>query len=218
MTGYLTRLVLGTAFSTIFGHATLADLTWDRTEITAPMLPHQEELVVRFHFKNSGSDSISIKSMTSLCSCTTIKLAKKLYAAGESGEIIVNYVPGSRMGTQRNVLTIQTDSAKDEKDVLTLTAEIPVIMRLERPFLLWKESESPVSKTLAIHTMLEHPIESITIKSANAKLDVKVERVDAQNYLLRVTPQGGQVSATVLLEASLAGNHKKRASAFIRVR
>ena len=218
MTVHLTRLVLVAASSTILGHAALADLIWDRTEITAPMPPQQEELVVRFPFKNSGPDSISIKSVTSLCSCTTTKLAKKLYAAGESGEIIVTYVPGSRMGTLRNVLTIEMESAEAEKDVLTLTAEIPLVMRLERLFLLWKESEPPMSKTLAIQTLPEHPIEGITIKSADAKLDVKVERVDAQNYLLRVTPLGGQVSATVLLEASMVGNHKKRTSAFIRVR
>jgi hypothetical protein len=62
---------------------------------------------------------------------------------------MATYVPGPRMGTQRNVITVETDQAGSEKTVLTVSAEIPVVAKLERPLLLWKEGSRGRRRRLA---------------------------------------------------------------------
>jgi hypothetical protein len=178
----------------------------------------QEEVVARFPFRNAGTQPIQIKAVKSFCGCTTVSLEKKEFAPGETGEIVATYVPGPRMGTQRNIITVQTDFAGEEKSTLTVAAEIPVVAKLERPFLLWAENEARTPKTLGIITIGKDIVEGIAIRAADPTLQVQVEQIDDTSYRLRVTPTKGEVSSSVILEASLAGNQKKRFSAYVRVR
>ena len=202
----------------LLGASASAQLEWKHKEVTAPMGAAQQELVVSFPFHNAGPQPVVIRSVQSFCGCTTVRLAKTQYAPGEKGEIVATYVPGPRMGTQRNVITVETDQAASEKTVLTVSAEIPVVAKLERPLLLWKEGEPRETKTLGIVTAEAALVEGIAVKSADAALEARVVRVDEKNFQLHVTPKSSGVSSAVVLEASLAGNQKKRLSAYVRVR
>jgi hypothetical protein len=100
-----------------------------------------------------------------------------------------------------------------------VVAEIPVVMKLERPFLLWKENEEPATKSLVIAIGGEEPVEAIVASAADPNIRVVVEKVEAGQFRLNVTPKpGASVSTTVMLEATVGGNQKKRLNAFVRVR
>ena len=200
------------------GTSAFAQLEWKHIEVTAPMGSAQQKLVVSFPFKNAGQQPVVIESVQSFCGCTTVALAKTRFAPGEAGEIVATYVPGPRMGTQRNIITVETNRAAGDKTVLTVSAEIPVVAKLERPFLVWKEGESHETKTLNIATDGAEVVEGISVKDVDAALDAQVVRVDEKSFRLHVTPKSGGVSSAVVLEAAVAGNQKKRLSAYVRVR
>jgi hypothetical protein len=214
----LVRALLLAGWGVLSGTPAVAQLEWKHKEAVAPMAAAQEEVIARFPFRNAGTQPISIKSIESFCGCTTVSLSQRHFNPGESGEVVATYTPGHRMGIQRNVISVQTDFPAAPKTVLTVTAEVPVVAKLERAILLWKEDDLHETKSLDIETSGRGLVEAIAVKSVDAALDARVERINDTMFRLLVTPRAGGVSSAVVLEASLRGNQKKRLSAYVRVR
>jgi hypothetical protein len=123
------------------------------------------------------------------------------------------------MGQQRNLITVETDDPAERTLVLTMTVEIPLVIKPERAFLLWKEQERSTPKEMPLSAMSEYPIQALTARSAHPDVRVSLQRIDAQKFVLKVIPPNRpDVSTTVVLEAQLGHDQKKRTSIYIRAR
>jgi hypothetical protein len=106
------------------------------------MTASQKEAVVRFPSTTQEQAGSHQSDPLFLQLHDSVAGEKKEFAPGESGELVATYTPGARIGTQRNLITVETDDVTEKQAVLCVVAEIPVVMKLERQFLLWKETRS----------------------------------------------------------------------------
>jgi hypothetical protein len=113
-----------------FCHSASAQLQWESKEIAMKASVGQTNVVARFHFKNIGTNLVKINSVETCCSCTTANLEKKNYLAGESGEIVVHFEFGERVGVQKKTILVSSDSPQSPT-VLRLQVEIPESKKTE---------------------------------------------------------------------------------------
>src|SRR4051812_24861549 len=86
-----------------------AEISWDRPEQKFERSPDDKAVEARYTFRNSGTTPVTIKSLRSSCGCTTARLEKKTYAAGETGEVVLRFTFGDRIGLYRKTVTVNTD-------------------------------------------------------------------------------------------------------------
>src|SRR5476651_2168195 len=88
--------------------AAFAELKWDKPVQQFQRTPDDKEIDAHFTFRNVGSTPVTIKTLRSSCGCTTARMEKKTYAPGEQGEVIVQFVFGSRKDVHRKTVTVTT--------------------------------------------------------------------------------------------------------------
>lgn len=70
----------------------------------------QGEVVIHtFQFKNTGSEDLIIRSISSTCGCTVPTYTKKPIAPGESGKVEVSFSSAGRKGRQHKAVTVLTN-------------------------------------------------------------------------------------------------------------
>lgn len=120
-----------------------ASLHWERTHLSVKPPADGGEVVGVFPFTNQGETSISLTNTMSSCGCTVAELSKRIYAPGESGEILVVFKPGDRTGPQRNTVTVTTDDPSQPQVRLVLETDIPVPASLQPRIQLWRLGSEP---------------------------------------------------------------------------
>jgi hypothetical protein len=126
-------------------------LAWvtKRIEQRAEFGQERTEAVFKFH--NAGSQPVTITAVESSCGCTTARIVKTLYAAGDTGEIRALFDFGERTGPQQKVLTVHTNDSQVATQ-LVLYVEIPEAIALNQTVLHWERDEQTVAKTLFART------------------------------------------------------------------
>jgi hypothetical protein len=123
------------------------------------------------------------------------------------------------MGPQRNLITVETSDPGERTLVLVMAVEIPLVIKPDRPFLLWKEEERSTTKEMPVNLAGEYPIQGLTARALDTDVQVSLQRVDAKRFILKVTPPDQRdITTTVVLEAVLGIDLKKRTSVYIRAR
>ncbi len=91
----------------------------------------------KFFFTNEGEGDLQITNIATTCGCTTPEMEKRIYAPGESGELVVYYDPHNRKGPQNRKVTIHSNDASSPRLAVSIKADVkrmieidPAIVRL----------------------------------------------------------------------------------------
>ena len=76
-----------------------------------------------FEFTNTGNEPLIIQDAKGSCGCTVPKYPKEPIAPGATGEIEVEYKPGTQKGNQTKAVTL-TANTQPEQTVLQITAMV----------------------------------------------------------------------------------------------
>ncbi len=117
-------------------------------EYHATLLDEQWEAVYRF--TNIGETTVTISKVTTSCGCTVATMDKNLYRPGESGEIKALFTFGTRTGTQRKRISVETTGVVRKSHSLVMVSHIPKWFEMEPNILRWKSTEPLASKELTI--------------------------------------------------------------------
>lgn len=113
-------------------------LEWEAVKVEKRISAEESGVDGAFRFKNTSSRSVRVLNVTSSCGCTVGKLAKEVYASGESGEVQAHFKADGKRGKQVNTLTVKTDA--DTAPVrLEFAVEIYERMTLGSRFLMWNQ-------------------------------------------------------------------------------
>ncbi|MCB0431384.1 MAG: DUF1573 domain-containing protein [Flavobacteriales bacterium] len=80
-----------------------------------------------FKFKNTGSEPLVISNAVGSCGCTVPLFTKDPIAPGATGEIKVEYKPGTQKGNQTKTVTVtaNTDPPQTRVNITAFVQEVP---------------------------------------------------------------------------------------------
>ena len=173
----------------------------------------------KFHFTNTGKQSVEVRQIESSCGCTTAELEKRQYAPGESGDIVARYTVGNHVGQQTKTIEVFTND-HEAPTTLTLSVQIPEVLRIAPPYVAWKHAEDGKAKAITLEQMQDTPIDEITVQSSNAWISVAMQTlVKGRKYRLDVTPaQTAQTAFATLTIRCRYGDEEKTYRAYATVK
>ena len=199
------RSYLGVLGAILAGWPTAYALQW--TTVEAVLRPQADGTmpVASYPFRNATSAPVTITQAVASCDCTLIDLAKKTYAPGESGVLVVRFDPTGRSGTVSRTINVVTDEPGAQPQLLKLTAELPEVLTFTPRDLSWAEGAERAAKSLDVLVNVPGGVE-LAAAWANQP-DFKVELVTVAprtHYRVKVTPPAGAKpqQAVILLRAA----------------
>ena len=170
-----------------------AGLTWTATHIERTATLDQESIEAAFHFKNAGSDDVTILEIHSSCGCTTATLDKKTYAPGEEGDIQVKFTFGERSGPQQKEITVLSSDTPAKPTELILKVIIPEPFRVDPRLLIWKIDPAdarPEPKSATIISANGQSLKVTKVTTDNADFEINlVSENEGQRWTLQLTPK-----------------------------
>ena len=127
-----------------------AQIAWEKPVQSFDRTPEDGHVEARYAFKNTGPAVVTIKSLRSSCGCTTARLEKRVYAPGESGEVVLKFTFGDRKGLQQKGVTVATDPATPEPVVLGLRVNITQPVTLTPALVWWRVGDAPEAKPVQV--------------------------------------------------------------------
>jgi hypothetical protein len=193
-------------------------LAWDTDRITINADPDQKEAKAEFSFHNTGDRSITIKSVTTSCGCTTAALGKKAYAAGEGGKIEVVFTIGDRTGPQEKSILVQTDDPRETEPIeLSLRINIRDYLDFAPHLLIWKVGDATTEKTITCTALLPAAVVLTEAHSTNPAFTTRIETVEpGRKYLVHLKPVStvAQSNATIPMSFTATGAQGARSLSF----
>ena len=180
-------------------------LQWTGIEAVLRPQPDGAMPVASYSFRNATAAPVTITQAVTTCDCTLIDLAKKTYAPGESGVLVVRFDPTGRSGTVSRTINVETDEPGAPSQLLKLTAELPEVLSFTPRDLSWAGGEERAAKSLDVLVNVREGLE-LAAAWANQP-DFKVELVTVAprtHYRVKVTPPEGAKpqQAVILLRAA----------------
>ena len=117
-------------------------LVWKKQEIEVRSPKKKKKVTADFYFTNQGTNPVTISEVKTSCGCTTAKLDKKIYQAGESGSIKAQFEVGSRTGFQQKHILVTTDFLTNNPAQLTLKVYLPEVLKIEPNLLQWERGQT----------------------------------------------------------------------------
>ena len=180
-------------------------LQWTSTEAVLRPQPDGTMPVASYPFRNATAAPVTIIQAVATCDCTLIDLAKKTYAPGESGVLVVRFDPTGRSGTVSRTINVETDEPGALSQLLKLTAELPEVLTFTPRDLSWAGGEERAAKSLDVLVNVREGLE-LAAAWANQP-DFKVELVTVAprtHYRVKVTPpEGAKPQQAVILLRSV---------------
>ena len=199
------RILFSLAMTLAALRPTARALQW--TGIEAVLRPQADGAmpVASYSFRNATAAPVTITQAVATCDCTLIDLAKKTYAPGESGVLVVRFDPTGRSGTVSRTISVVTDEPGAQPQLLKLTAELPEVLSFTPRDLSWAAGEKPEAKSLDVLVNVPAGVE-LAAAWANQP-DFKVELVTVAprtHYRVKVTPpEGAKPQQAVILLRSV---------------
>jgi hypothetical protein len=186
------------------GLPTARALQCTSTEAVLRPQPNGTMPVASYPFRNDTAAPVTITQAVPTCDCTTIALAKKTYAPGESGVLVVRFDPTGRSGTVSRTIDVETDEPGAPSQLLKLTAELPEVLSFTPRDLNWVAGEKPEAKSVDVLVNVPGGVE-LAAAWANQP-DFKVELVTVAprtHHRVKVPPPAGvkPQQAVILLRA-----------------
>ncbi len=142
-----------------------AALTWETQEQRFKLSADEASAQTRFGFTNTGSQPVSITEMLAGCSCAAATAAKRTFAPGERGEIVVDFKRGNREGEYRQGVTINTDDGVST--TLWFVADIEVLVRFDPRYVFWTATEPRTPKHMRLTFAAGHQATLTAVDSSD---------------------------------------------------
>lgn len=213
--GWLIIVVCGTS-----AVPAVAQLKWQEEEASLQAPLGQEKVVTEFHFTNAGDRPVKILSLEPDCGCTTAESAKKTYAPGEKGTVLVTFSVGDRAGFSHNSIVVKTDDARSPEVVLGLVIEIIGPPAVLPRFLYWLTGDKPSAKTLTIKAPPGQTVAIRKLSVEGGRFTTELKTIEnGKEYSVSVTPRdtGRPVNAVLDIQTDWPAASPKTIKAFLRI-
>jgi hypothetical protein len=173
------------------GNGTLcAQFSWSQRSQEFNPSVTDTNVVVRFPFKNTGSQAVTISNVTSSCTdCTTADLVKRTYSTGESGEIVASFRFGERVGTHEKTIVVESNDPKEPKAELKFKVNIPEILKVSPGFVFWLRDGEKTTKTINVKVVHSEAVNIEWVRPGHPKLQAELETVrEGWEYNIKITP------------------------------
>ena len=180
-------------------------LNWTSTEAVLRPQANGAMPVASYGFRNDTAAPVTITQAVATCDCTLIDLAKKTYASGESGVLVVRFDPTGRSGTVSRTINVVTDEPGAPSQVLKLTAELPEVLTFTPRELGWAEGEERTAKSLDVLVNVPGGVELAAAWANQPDFKVEIVTVSPRShYRVKVMPPAGAKpqQAVILLRAT----------------
>jgi hypothetical protein len=182
----------------------IAQLSWENPEQKVTAGATDQFVVAKYQFTNTGNYPVTVLEVQPSCGCTTVQLAKKQYAPGESGELAVRFDFAGRTGRQEKSIVILTKDTINQPITLKLLVTIPEAVAVEPEFVFWRVGDEPEPKVIRVAVADGFPAKIVSIRTNSSAIRVDLEEV---------TP-GKEVKVTV--SRKIAGNRPRQRSSLRR--
>lgn len=196
-----------------------ADLSWDKPVQEFNAIPEDKAVIAHFTFKNTGTEPVTIKRVTTSCGCTSAKLSKATYAPGETGDIEVKFVFGFRRGAQRKIVSVTSTDKQEWR--LDLRCWIHEPLTVSPALVYWKSGAEAESKVVKLTAGRGVPLSIKSVKSTNPKFKTALAEVKpGQEYALTVTPAdtAESASAEVVIETDTPQSTPRNYKVYARIK
>jgi Protein of unknown function (DUF1573) len=199
--------------------AARADLSFEKELQEFHVVPDDKSVTARYTFKNTGTEPLTIKRVTSSCGCTSTKLSKNTYAPGETGEIEAKFTFGSRRGPQRKLITVTSEDKQLWR--LELRCWIHDPLTVSPALVYWRSGTEPASKVVKLTAGPGQPINIKSVKSSSPRFKTSLAEVKpGQEYALTVTPADTveNSSAELTIETDTPQSNPRSYKVFARIK
>jgi len=175
----------------------------------------------KYRFSNTGTYPVTIIEVQPSCGCTTVQLAKKEYAPGESGELAARFDFAGRTGRQEKSIVVLTKDTINQPITLRLLVTIPEAVRIEPEVLFWQLGDEPKPKVIRVTVAEGSPAKIVSIKSNSSEMRVDLKEVKpGKEFEVTVTPQnpGQPAAATLTIQTDYPVENRATHYAWARVR
>ncbi|VGO17353.1 hypothetical protein PDESU_05949 [Pontiella desulfatans] len=191
--------------------ASRAGLEWKEKEVAMEVLPTQVFTEAVFRFTNAGPQPITIGDVRVGCGCLAPRLAKRTYAVGEDGELVIRFDLRNRTGQQKKQVVVKTSDGAETK--LTTLADIPKAYDIAPIMMKWVDGNTAESKTAKLVNPNKIPIKLVSANSSHKDLPVVLKTIrEGFEYEVVVTraPTARNARAVVRIETEkLDGQESK---------
>ena len=166
----------------------VAELHWDQPIQNFRFTPDAKQVEAHFTFHNTGTQTVSIKSIKVSCGCTTTKLAKKSYGPGEQGELIATYAFHGETGDMRKLVTVTSDDRPDQPTVLDIRVAVHEPFEVKPVLVYWRTGDPVEPKTSQL-TAAAFTVKAKSVTSSNPRITATLETVKpGEQYLVSIKP------------------------------
>ena len=191
--------------------AARAELQWLKPAQDFQATPEQGKVEAHFAFKNTGTTTVTVKSITTSCGCTTATLDKKVYQPGEGGEIVAVYKFPFQHGALRKLVTVVTDDHPKEPTILDIRVFVHEPFEVKPALVYWRTGAAPEAK--AVQLLADgYPVHVKSVTSSNPRLAATLQTVKAgEEYTVAIKPadtaQKESAEITVLTDFPAGAPH-----------
>ncbi len=189
--GFVCRVGLAGAALLALSGGARAQLSWLKTEDTFTASATQDVYVAEYPFVNQGAAPVEIRDIKTTCGCTSAELAKRVYAPGESGELVVAFRLRGRRGAQDKRIRVRTDDPSSDVE-LRLAGTIKELAIVKPIFLLWRQNATPDWKSSTIKVREGAGMRIVSVAPSSETFEFRLEeRTPGLEYELVVRPKTG---------------------------
>jgi hypothetical protein len=165
-----------------------AELQWLKPVQDFQATPEQAKVEAHFAFKNTGSTTVTVKSITTSCGCTTASLDKKVYQPGEGGEIVAVYKFPFQHGALRKLVSVYTDDHPKEPALLEIRVFVHEPFEVKPALVYWRTGAAPEAKTVQL-VADGYPVHVKSVTSSNPRISATLQTVKAgEEYTVAIKP------------------------------
>lgn len=197
-------------------------LQWETELIELEAPPLAQQAVATFRFKNTGDKPVTIAHLHASCGCTTPALEKREYAPGESGEVTVTYTFGDAVGQQEKLVSVVANEPEPTTYQLRLRVTIPELLAIQPRFVMWRQNEEPVAKTITIHALRPDLVRPVSVEARDARFSASLHESEEEpgTFTVTIAPESTDATmfTTITVATSAPEEHKRVIQLFATVR
>lgn len=184
--------VATTAAVSAFAQQEAPCLKWDRTTVVIESDGGTATQSASFHFRNTGSLPVAVRSATTSCGCTVTKADKTAIAPGESGELRVTHKPKPGAGVRNYRINVETDESGRRLYELILQVNNTPRVVVEPRVVTWEQGEARKSKSVAVRLRKNDSLKLTGAQADKDMFDIRIaDGPAADTQMIVVTPKTG---------------------------
>jgi len=166
-------------------------------------IPDEAPIQLKFAFKNVADKPVTITGTSASCGCTVPqKLAKTLYAPGETGEVAVTFSPLGRRGKEVKHVFVDTDHPTTRRVDLVFDVDTMARVMIDPPNLLMGDVPKGEGRTQLVTVTGRAPGFDVTAaRIGDNSTNFSIKRLDRTEI---VEPETGAQLGRVTYQIELA--------------